>query len=59
LLLLIFFFREKTGLVRKDILDWIIELRNRGKKNAQDDMVSAENSKNGHKFGKFNITFIK
>lgn len=59
LLFLIFSFREKTGLVRKDILDWIIELRNRGKRGAQDVMVSAENPKNDPKFGKLHVTFIK
>jgi hypothetical protein len=59
LLVLIFSFREKTGLVRKDILHWINELRNNGKKTVQDAMVSAENPKNDPKFRKFNIIFIK
>jgi hypothetical protein len=40
ILLLIFSFREKTGLVRKDIIDWMIELRNRGKRDAQGATVS-------------------
>jgi hypothetical protein len=53
LLLLTFSFREKNGLVRKDILDLIIELRNTGKKNVQDAMVSADNQKSDPKFGKF------
>lgn len=43
-------YREKTGLVRKDILDWIIELRNRGKREAQSDNVSEKNQRNGPKF---------
>jgi hypothetical protein len=59
LLLLSFSFREKTGLVRKDILDWMIELRNRGKRDAQDAKVSAKNQRNYTKFGKLNINFIK
>jgi hypothetical protein len=59
LLFLIFPFREKTGLVRKDILDWIIKLRNKGKKNVQDAMASAENQNDDPKFGKFIIIFIK
>jgi hypothetical protein len=59
LLSLISVFREKTGLVRNDILDWMIELRKRGKINDEDNKLSANNLKNGPKFGKFSITVIE
>jgi hypothetical protein len=45
--------------VRRDLLDWLIELRNRGKKDAQDAMLSANNKKSDNKFGKFNVTSLK
>jgi hypothetical protein len=58
LLSLIFFLREKTGLVRKDLLDCMIELRNRAKGMVQDKTESAKNLKNHLEFGKLNITVI-
>jgi hypothetical protein len=54
----IFVLREKTGLVRKDFLDSLIELRNRGKRDAQEDKLSAKNPKSELSFGKLDITFI-
>jgi hypothetical protein len=58
LLPLVFVFREKTGLVRKDFLDCMIELRNRNKGLLQDATVSAKNPKNDLTFRKFKITII-
>jgi hypothetical protein len=57
MLLLSFFFvlRKKTGLVRKDFLDSMIELRNRGIRDVQSERLSAINPKNELNFGKFNI----
>ncbi|PNF21097.1 Cytochrome P450 6j1 [Cryptotermes secundus] len=43
-------YREKTGLIRKDILHWINELRTNGKKTVQDATVSAENPRIDSKF---------
>jgi hypothetical protein len=37
----------------------LIELRNRGKKDVQDEMVSAKNRKNENKFGTFKINLMK
>jgi hypothetical protein len=51
--------REKTGLVRKDFLDSMIELRNRCKQGVQEDMISSKNQKNDPKFGKLNIAIIR
>jgi hypothetical protein len=48
-------FRKKTGLVRKDFLDWLIALRNRGKKDVQDETVSAKKTNSDNKFGTLNI----
>jgi hypothetical protein len=49
-------FREKTGLVRKDLLNCMIELRNRSKEVVQDATVSAKNPKSDPTFRKLNIT---
>ncbi|PNF21100.1 hypothetical protein B7P43_G05546 [Cryptotermes secundus] len=42
-------YREKTGLVRKDFLDSMIELRRRGKTHIKEDMKSAKKPKNEFK----------
>jgi hypothetical protein len=56
LLLLVFVSREKTGLVQKDFLDCMIELRNRSKRAVQKATVSAKNPKNDLTFRKLIIT---
>jgi hypothetical protein len=50
--------REKTGLVRKDFLDSMIELRKRSKRDVQEDTISKKNQKNDPKFGKLSISII-
>jgi hypothetical protein len=56
LLPLLLVFREKSGLVRKDFLDCMIELRNRRKGEIQDATVSAKNAKDDLTFRKLIIT---
>jgi hypothetical protein len=45
-------FREKHGVTRNDFLDCMIELRNKGRKGAQEYDASPEGRKNNPNFGK-------
>jgi hypothetical protein len=53
-----FFFREKHGLVRKDFLDSLIELRQASKDEMLGDVQSAKNENIGSTFSKIQQIFI-
>jgi hypothetical protein len=41
----VYVFRERHGVVRNDFLDCMMELRKRGKKSVQENMICEENMK--------------
>jgi hypothetical protein len=45
-------FREKHGVIRKDFLDCMIELRNKGKKVIEEDKTSGKGRNKNSNFGK-------